>query len=171
MDAQAAAAAAARINASIHFADGGSWDTVAWGADPGWVDELMGRVVGLVGRADIEYVDGYVESASSEAGPRGEIIVFTERSIVRAPFSTTHDGYRQLALQATVTAMPRSAVRSVELSVASPVTDSGVESWPGRAAGTVHFDDGTSVALPLGGPRRRVQSGAVAHLLAGLFGN
>lgn len=114
-----AAAVAGKITAGIEFPFSNDWSDVTHRGDTSWVTDLLSKIVALIGELAIEHVSGWVED---EGEVKGEIVVLTSRSLIRADFvrprQTRH-------LTANVSGVPRSAVRRVSIESVAPIQGRG----------------------------------------------
>lgn len=120
---------------------GGDLDHIDYQAWRGWAREYAGLIVGTIGEEEIEYASGWIRDREGDVPVSGDLIVFTASRIIRAPFSAPESA-GVLALNASVSALRRSAVQRVELlSIESP--HDGQDDWPRHAR--VRLDIGSEV--------------------------
>lgn len=139
------------ITAGIHFPGGlgDGWGAVSWGARGGdWANELLGRIILLVGNSPIEYVSGYVDDDNERL--HGDIVVLTASSVIRAPFSAERvQGMAIMAVDAQVTAASRSTIIGVDVLSAAEWRGDPEAEWPRHLRAIVRTSDGGSFPLPL----------------------
>jgi len=117
-------------------------------SDYSWSDDLLGRIVVLVGEESIVHVSGFAERDSNIYG---EIVVFTVTRLIRASFTAARtQGRSRLGLEAKVAAIGRAGIVGVRVEQVSPLGAAGTEAeWPVWSVAQVRLDDGTEFSMPL----------------------
>lgn len=143
------------------------WDyTAQQGRSSDWLYDLLARIVLLIGEDEPRVVDA---SLDDQGGPHGFLMVVTDFSIVRASFVSAAAPGAYTAVDATVEAIPRSAVKRVRAVVATTGQPEGA--WPRNAQIIVDLDrdlcGSASWTIPENALTRR-DAGAIARVASEL---